>query len=523
MTPAVRRYQGRKVLNRVSGIDACGGCGRRVLDPDTGVIYAKSTRGYVVTIGLVRCGRIWFCPECSSAIRRGRTEEIKTGALRHLAAGGTLAVVVLTARHNRTTDLGDLVSAIWGGPLLGDSGAPVLDRSGKPRRAPGAYQRMLTAPAFYGRPEARRTRKDGSTYARPAEDGIRHRIGYVGMVRAAEVTRSQENGYHPHLNLLVFLGGTLSGTPAKGIVTAHFEPSANSLTEWEDWLRGMWAGALKRADPAFEPSTDCNKRDCKCGGKGHGVMVHIVRSADDEALIEYLTKNQDGKPRSRPDSVDQDLAAATGAAMETTRADTKTGRGRASMTPFQLLYRLWDIEVAGLGSDAAEGYGTPAQLRAWWAQYEDALSGRRAIEWTRGLRRHVDLDGDDDEETDLQYVYEAEAAPLEGGVILTADAVRLVVGADAELDIEDVVLAEAYDSAVDIVTGLDGRASHVRIATAEELAQTQESLFARVQARAEESKRQLRIAQWEADQAEADRYRRHLVGLLAQLAATKQQ
>ncbi|RSS59828.1 replication protein [Streptomyces sp. WAC01280] len=521
MTAGVRRYQGRKVLNRVSGIDACGGCGRRVLDPDTGVIYAKSSRGYVVTIGLVRCGRIWFCPECSSAIRRGRTEEIKTGALRHLAAGGTLAVVVLTARHNRTTDLSDLVAALWGGPLLDAAGAPVLDRAKKARRAPGAYQRMLTAPAFYGRPEARRTRKDGSQYVRPAEDGIRHRIGYIGMVRAAEVTRSWENGYHPHLNLLVFLGGEMAGTPAKGDVVDHFEPSEDALTEWEDWLRDMWAGALKRADPSFEPSTDCSKHGCKCEGKGHGVMVHIIKSADDTALIDYLTKAQDGTTGSRTESVDQDLEAAAGAAMETARGDSKTGRGRKSMTPFQMLYRLWDIEVAGLDPDAAEGYGAPKQLRAWWAQYEEALAGRRAIEWTRGLRRHVDLDGDDDEETDLEYVYESEAAPLDGGIILTAEAVGLVVGADAELDIEDVVRAEAYDSAVDIVTALDGRASHVRIVGAEQLAEVQEALFARTQARAEESRRQRRIAEYEADQAEADRHRLHLAGMLAQLLANR--
>ncbi|MFI2740989.1 replication protein [Streptomyces sp. NPDC018711] len=515
-TAAVRRYQGRKVLNRVSGIDACGGCGRRVLDPDTGVIYAKSSRGYVVTIGLVRCGRIWFCPECSSAIRRGRTEEIKTGALRHLAAGGTLAVVVLTARHNQTTDLDSLVAALWGGPLLDDKGAPVLDRSGKPRRAPGAYQRMLTAPAFYGRPEARRTRKDGTQYVRPAEDGIRHRIGYIGMVRAAEVTRSKKNGYHPHLNLLVFLGGELSGTPAKGDVVGHFEPSETDLGDWEDWLREMWAGALKRADPKFEPSTDCDTPGCKCKGKGHGVMVSIVRSADDVALIEYLTKNQDGK-RERPDSVDQDLEAAGAAAMETARLDSKTGRGRKSMTPFQILYRLWDIEVAGLDPDMAEGYGTPKQLRAWWAQYEEALAGRRAIEWTRGLRRHVDLDGDDDEETDLQYVYEPEAAPLDGGVVLTSDAMRLVVGADAELDLDDVVRAEAYYSAVDVVTGLGGRADHVRVATAEELAEVQEVLFARTQERAEESRRQRRIAEHEAEQAAAHRKRQELARCLGLL------
>jgi len=523
---AVRRWQGRKVLNRTSGIDACRGCGRNVLDPDTGVIVGRSSRGYAVTIGLVRCGRIWFCPECSAAIRRGRTEELKTGALRWLAAGGTLAAVVLTARHNRTTELARLAGALWGEPKRDASGAPVLDRSGKPRRTPGAYQRMLTDPAFYGRPEAVSTwtRKDGTVKSsvREAEDGIRHRIGYAGMVRASEVTRSQANGYHPHMNLLVFLGGELDGTPAKGTVTGYFEPGDDVLEEWEDWLRGLWSRTLRKMDPAFEPSTECFERDCKCRGKGHGVMVQIIRSADDVALIEYLTKVQDGKEAPAL-SVQDDLAAATGAAMETVRAENKTGRARKSMTPFQILYRLWDLEVQGTDPRRADGYGTPEQLRAWWAEYEEAFAGRRAIEWTRGLRRHVQLDGDDSEERDLDYVFEGAAnEPLTGGIVMTATAHGTVVGADAELDVQNAVVAECYDSAADIVGGLGGRRDHVRVLTAEEVAEVQENLAARVLARREERERQARIAQFEADQAATERKRRHFAGLLVQLLAARQ-
>jgi hypothetical protein len=524
-TAAIRRWQGRKVLNRTSGIDACRGCGRNVLDPDTGVIVGRSSRGYAVTIGLVRCGRIWFCPECSAAIRRGRTEEVKTGALRWLAQGGTLAVVVLTARHNRTTELDRLAAALWGKPKRDAKGAVVLDRSGRPRRTPGAYQRMLTAPEFYGRPEATWTwtRKDGTvgTAVREAEKGHRHHIGYAGMVRASEVTRSLANGYHPHMNLLLFLGGTLDGTPAKGTVTGYFTPEEEDLEAWEEWLRTFWTETLRKMDPSFAPSKECETRDCKCEGKGHGVMVKIVRSADDAALIEYLTKVQDGK-EAPADSVQADLDAAGGAALETVRADSKTGRGRKSMTPFQILYRLWDLEVQGTDPRQAEGYGTPDQLRAWWAEYEDAFAGRRAIEWTRGLRRHVDMDGDDSEERDLDYVYEGAAKePLTGGIAMTATAHGAVVSADAEMDVEAVVVAECYDSASDIVDALGGRRDHVRVLTAEEVAKVQENLAARVLARREERERQARIARHEADQAATDRKRRHLAGLLARLVAVR--
>jgi hypothetical protein len=503
----VRRYQGRKVLNRVSQIDSCRGCGRRVLDPATGVIYGHSSRGYVVTIGLVRCGKIWFCPQCSASIRRGRTEELTTAALRWLAAGGTLAVVVLTARHNRTTELARLSDALWGAPLVDKAGAVVLDRSGKPRRAPGAYQTMLTAPAFYGRPESVSTwtRKNGTvgTSVRAAVDGIRHRIGYAGMARASEVTRSWENGWHPHMNLLVFLGAHMDGTPAKGTVREYFEPGADSLEEWEDWLRGLWASTLRKADPTFEPSTECERHGCKCGGKGHGVTVQLVKSPDDKALIEYLTKVQDGKAAAA--SVDQDVKAAKGAALEVARGDNKSGR-RESVTPFQMLYRLYDLEVSGLGLEDAEGYGTAAECRAWWAEYETAMAGRRAIEWTRGLRAHVGLKGDDSEEQDLEYVYDPDMqAALTGGVILTQAAATVVVRADAELDVEACVKAECYDSVGDLVAATGGYRDHVRVATPEQLAEVQEALFARLLARREEQERQRRIDQFEIDQADKAR------------------
>jgi hypothetical protein len=484
---AIRRWQGRKVLNRVSGIDACQGCGVRILDPETGVITARSSRGYAVTIGLVRCGRIWFCPECSAAIRRGRTEELKTGALRWLAQGGILAVVVLTARHNRTTDLADLSGALWGRPMLNTRGEPVLDRSGKPRRVPGAYQRMLTDPAFYGRPESVSwwERKDGSFghSVRPAEEGHRHWIGYAGMVRASEVTRTLANGWHPHMNLLMFLGATVDGTPANGKVTGYFEPTAEALAAWEDWLRNFWTDTLQKMDPSWAPSKECETRDCKCEGKGHGITVKFIRSPDDKALIEYLTKVQDGKPPA--DSVAADLDAAGAAAMETVRADSKTGRGHRSMTPFQILYRLWDIEVQGTKPKRAEGYGTPAQLRAWWAEYEEAFAGRRAIEWTRGLRGHVHLDGDDSDEENLKFVYEGAAKePLTGGVVMTGAAFATVERADAEKELEGVVVGEFYDSVGDMVASLGGRADHVRIATAEELADVQAAMLERLQTKA---------------------------------------
>ncbi|MFB9416047.1 hypothetical protein ACFFSQ_48785, partial [Dactylosporangium matsuzakiense] len=73
----------------------------------------------------------------------------------------------------------------------------------------------------------------------------------------------------------------------------------------------------------------------------------------------------------------------------------------------------------------------------------------------------------------------------------------------------------------DLVGSLGGRANHVRVLTAEQLADVQENLAARVLARQEDRKRQARIAEFEADQAAAERKRRHFVGLVAQLVAAR--
>jgi hypothetical protein len=308
------------------------------------------------------------------------------------------------------------------------------------------------------------------------------------------------------MNLLAFLGGTLDGSPAKGIVEpeGYFGPTDEALEEWETWLRLLWSRTLRQADPKFEPSTKCGKPGCKCKGKGHGVMIKIIRSADDVALIEYLTKVQDGKGAGA--SVQEDIEAAGGAAMETVRADNKRGRGTNSMVPFQMLYRLWDLETEGLDEDEAEGYGTALQLRAWWAEYEQAMSGRRAIEWTRGMRRHVGLDGDDSEERDKEFVYEQAAREaLTGGVVMTTTAYGRVVKGFAEPEVEEIVAAEVYDSVGDLVYGLGGLPGHVRPLTAQEIADVQERMAARMLAQREEREKQARIDQLEADEAAKER------------------
>ncbi|MYX88496.1 hypothetical protein GT036_33095, partial [Streptomyces sp. SID4915] len=265
------------------------------------------------------CDSIWFCAPCEASRRAEDTAELTTAALRWLAKGGTLAAVVLTSRHNRTHALDALVGALWGRPDVDPTtGAVRMRKAGKdkegqqvwkPGRIPGAYQQMLGARAF--------------------RNTIGPAVGYVGMARNPEVTRSEDNGWNPHLNALVFLGGHLDGTPANGRLvyvdedghgyfepgegrSCTFEPPPEDLEAWEDWLREFWQDALRSIDPAYTPTTECERANCKCGGKGHGIKVEIITSPDDEALIKYLTKSDDKPVRS--ESVAADVETARNAA-----------------------------------------------------------------------------------------------------------------------------------------------------------------------------------------------------------------
>ncbi|WTX01172.1 replication protein (plasmid) [Streptomycetaceae bacterium NBC_01309] len=465
----------------------CRKCGRTALAPELGVLTGRTADGKTAgSRGQMTCGSIWLCAVCESAKRAEDTSELTTAALRWLAKGGTLAAVVLTTRHNRTHKLDDLVGALWGKPDIDqDTGEVRMRKAGKdangdtvwkPARVPGAYQQMLVNQKF------RRT--------------IAPSIGYVGMARNPEVTRSEENGWNPHVNALVFLGGTLDGTPANGKLVyledpetgetrCTFAPAAEDLESWEDWLRDFWQDALRSIDPDYTPTTECERANCKCEGKGHGVSVKIITSADDEALIRYLTKSDD-KPappvaagaEAAAVSVATDIDVAQKTAAEVAYTTGKNARGRRSMTPFQFLDRLWAIDRDGMTEDQAPGYGTRKEVHGWWGEYDATMPGRRAFEMTRGLRRHTDLDSDED------YRFEDQQAKFVAGVVLTADAHDKVTAAEADYTVIEAVRDEREADVPALVADAGGHADHVRLVDEDGCAEFLQSLSDVVKAKA---------------------------------------
>jgi hypothetical protein len=157
----------------------------------------------------------------------------------------------------------------------------------------------------------------------------REALGVVGTIRAVEVTYGA-NGWHPHVHLLVLLDHE----------PTHGERDSLLVTLETAWLY-------------------------QTGKRGHGglrgiaVDVKRVTDGDDSAalLAGYVTKGE---------SLHHELA----------RGDRKGVRSRTS-------WNAWEILQA-----AADGEVWAVRV---WHDYEDGTRGRRAIEWSRGLRDRLGL------------------------------------------------------------------------------------------------------------------------------------
>ncbi|MFF0394137.1 hypothetical protein ACFYS8_36335, partial [Kitasatospora sp. NPDC004615] len=556
-------YAARRTLWQITGNRSCRGCGRSVMDPDTGVIKAQTAEGHTVVLGTLKCANIWFCPPCSSSIRTRRAAEVTKAVVSWIRAGGSAYLVTFTPRHAYADRLDALMDAIQGTrassadaieaaraevaavkaeleqakadarqavdaaqaaakadllaaratarqavqvaqagaekgqkkaaaaaardgaeplpglkavreaateaaraefePLLADLEGWLAEARAAARgtsRQAGAYQRLITGGTWAGRPE------DGDP------DGLRGRIGYVGMIRATEVTLGQANGWHPHIHAIVLVGGRTKGKGADKVLATTpdgkwdtFEPDEDDLEEWEHTWRKVWTAALKQGDPRFEPSVTCEIPGCKCNGKGHGVDFKRLKTVQDaEKFGEYLAKTQDGKDP----------------ALELTGAANKDAWGE-NMTPFQMLGRIGDLQN-GVPEDKAEGSGTLDWCLGRWWEYEAAVGGRRAIEWTRGLRKLLGIGGGDTAEDDADLLHEADGtSEFRAGVQVRTQAWHDVAAAGLDYEaVESVRGTDGIDlEAVEAVYEAAGAAPNsVRLLTGAEVDQTWQDVLA---------------------------------------------
>lgn len=140
--------------------------------------------------GLQTCGSVWACPVCSAKIAERRRAEIIAAMAAHKAAGGCMHLLTLTAPHQRSDALSELLA-----------------------RQAVALKKMFS----------------DKTVRR-----IFAAMGVVGQIRALEVTHGRlserNNGWHPHYHLLLFSGAGV----ALGNATAE------QVTQWTNRLYERW-------------------------------------------------------------------------------------------------------------------------------------------------------------------------------------------------------------------------------------------------------------------------------------------
>ena len=144
--------------------------------------------------GLQTCGSVWRCPVCSAKIAERRRAEILAAMAAHNAADGCVHMLTLTAPHQRSDDLVELLA--------------------KQAKALNAFwsDRQVKAVLF--------------------------EMGSIGKIRALEVTHGRKsvhnNGWHPHYHVLLF-------SQLEYHLTRFKELRLEQMEDWTFRLYNRWA------------------------------------------------------------------------------------------------------------------------------------------------------------------------------------------------------------------------------------------------------------------------------------------
>lgn len=197
--------------------------------------------------GLQTCGSVWRCPVCSAKIAERRRVEIIAAMTAHKAAGGCVNLLTLTAPHQRTDNLADLLK--------------------KQAKALNLFWSDKVVKAIF------------------AEMGI------IGQIRALEVTHGRlsdlNNGWHPHYHILLFAG--------IGVDLARFD--APQMRDWQVRLYLRWAARCLAAglgEPSFahglklDDGSKAAKYVTKWGLEDEMTKGHTKKALHGETPFDFL-------------------------------------------------------------------------------------------------------------------------------------------------------------------------------------------------------------------------------------------
>lgn len=253
--------------------------------------------------GLMVCGSTWVCPVCASKITERRRSELLKAFQAHKRHGGQMKMLTLTFSHSKKDKLHDLIVSFT---------------------------------------KALRRFQSGKRYAK-----IRERLGYVGTVRAFEITYG-ENGWHPHIHLLIF---------HKYVI----DPS--NWNEIEDIYYDLWSGAC-----ALESLETSRKYGIKLDDAEHA-DTYIAKYGEEEKKITWS------------------------ADMEMTKSNSKKGRG-TSLTPFDFLRAI--VEDGDLSYENQ------------FKEFAQAVRNVPQLRWSKGLKDLYEIDDKSDEQLAEEKTEEAD-------------------------------------------------------------------------------------------------------------------
>lgn len=251
---------------------------------------------------LTRCGSVYMCPVCGSKIAQERNREVKLllQGCRHY--GYFVYMVTLTIPHSRNDDPLDLRSRL-----------------------------SAATSTVFGSKAWRAWCKS---------------LGFLGMVRAVEVTHSEANGFHPHIHALMI-----------------FEtPTYDQARNMRRFIYDQWAAAAVKHGfdrPSYAHGVNITRTDWDRGC--------VVNEFGDESfeLGDYISK-----------------LGGWGDAEELTLSNRKKAK-KGGRSPAQLL------------SDAANGDERAGYL---FQQYAKAFKGFRVLVWSRFLKKTFHIQEQTDQE-----------------------------------------------------------------------------------------------------------------------------
>lgn len=197
--------------------------------------------------GLQTCGSVWACPVCSAKIAERRRAEIVAAMAAHKAAGGCMNLLTLTAPHQRTDQLVDLL-----------------------KKQALALKKMFAD---------RTVRK------------VLTEMGVLGQIRALEVTHGRlsefNNGWHPHYHFLMFAGS--------GVDLARFD--GPQMKDWAVRLYLRWAACCESAGlgtPSYahglklDDGSKAAKYVAKWGLEDEMTKGHTKKAINGETPFDFL-------------------------------------------------------------------------------------------------------------------------------------------------------------------------------------------------------------------------------------------